>query len=300
MRNPTPVLGIHKLKAYADGRFGMDDRTQHPQFFCTFFEYICCIPRELPEDLAYLRWTPTIDDCPTISERISPFPMRRLKPYFLTIFTTYRCEYSKRARDWIANYPKDTLVSSLDLHLTQALSRLVNMGMTLKEIIFTVAELQRTCLDIHAFIDFKGVYLRRSVDEPHEVNPNLMGAFTQNFNTAYELFMRGIPVWYIRPSFRIAPDMNVRKHCDFEQPACVLDNWSGEDFPVLCEGYSGTVFQRHQQRIGMNILDLANPASIASNVSDISIAPNVTVSLASATRRPLPCTCTDFPSQTVI
>jgi hypothetical protein len=90
--------------------------------------------------------------------------------------------------------------------------------------------------------------------------------------------------------FQIAPDMNVQKHCNFEPSQCVQDNWSdGEDFPVLYEGFSGPVFHRYQQRIGMNILDLANPASIANNVSDISIAPNVTVSLAPAARRHSPC-----------
>ena len=61
---PTAPIGIRQLQARADGRFGLDDRTLHPQMYVLGFEYICCIPRK-DESRHMLWWTPTLADCST-------------------------------------------------------------------------------------------------------------------------------------------------------------------------------------------------------------------------------------------
>ena len=42
---PMAPIGICHIQAKADGRFGLDNHTLHPQMYVQNFEYICCIPR---------------------------------------------------------------------------------------------------------------------------------------------------------------------------------------------------------------------------------------------------------------
>jgi len=66
----TAPIGIHHIQAKADGCFGLDDRTLHPQMYIKSFEYICCIPL-CDQSRHMLWWTPTLDDCPMVPN--SPF-----------------------------------------------------------------------------------------------------------------------------------------------------------------------------------------------------------------------------------
>ncbi|KAH6860607.1 hypothetical protein BKA70DRAFT_1455464 [Coprinopsis sp. MPI-PUGE-AT-0042] len=42
---PFVVIGIRHVKAWRDGRYGLDDCTQHPQYFTEDFYWMSCIPR---------------------------------------------------------------------------------------------------------------------------------------------------------------------------------------------------------------------------------------------------------------
>ncbi|KAJ3497922.1 hypothetical protein NMY22_g19652 [Coprinellus aureogranulatus] len=279
---PVVQVGLQIVKAFANGRAGINDRTQHPQFYCTYFEYICCIPRSLPQ-FPFLHWTPTIDDCPLASARAAGIPLRYLKPEFRKVFEDYRIHYSRRCRAWLEDHPENTDLVTLDTHMSRCLSKLINTGMTFKELVFSVAEFQRSCLDVHAYLDFHMVYLKRSMDTVWPVNPNLMGAFTQDFNTAYDLHQRGIPVWYLRPSFRILPDMNVGAHHPFDPVDCILNDFAEggviDPYPVLRTCYPGTLLQCCFQRTGLAILDLISPSTVEQDITTLTLENGVTFSI---------------------
>ena len=88
---PTAPIGIQQLQARADGRFGLDDRTLHPQMYVLGFEYICCIPRK-DESRRMLWWTPTLADCPVVPN--SPFRSR---------FVSSNRSYCKGIRSFATN-----------------------------------------------------------------------------------------------------------------------------------------------------------------------------------------------------
>lgn len=268
---PTAPIGIRHIQAKADGRFGLDDRTLHPQMYVKGFEYICCIPIR-DQSRHMLWWTPTLDDCPMVPN--SPFSViiRVLKPELLKGYKDLRDKYvgligKREGRD------RSPLVGLLVTAMCQALDRLRSFGMTYKEILLAVAEFQRAVLDIHAWIDFVDVYQPRLFPGPNgvvkfEANQNLMGAITEKVQVAQQLHSMGIPVWLIRPSFRILPTMNVNVqstqiHCD----KIVLNHFKNgmgelDPYPVLATGPPSTELYRWTQRIGCAIMDLQDVTAI--------------------------------------
>ena len=67
---PMAPSSICHIQVKAEGHFGLDDRTLHPQMYVQSFEYIFCIPR-CDQSRHMLWWTPTLDDCPMVHN--SPF-----------------------------------------------------------------------------------------------------------------------------------------------------------------------------------------------------------------------------------
>ena len=57
---PMAPIGIRHIQAKADGCFGLDDRTLHPQMYVQSFEYICCIPKR-DQSRRMLWWMPTLN-----------------------------------------------------------------------------------------------------------------------------------------------------------------------------------------------------------------------------------------------
>ena len=162
---PTAPIGIRHIQAKADGRFGLDDRTLHPQMYVQSFEYICCIPRR-DESRHMLWWTPTLDDCPMVHNSPFSVTIRVLKPNLLNGYKDLRDKYvgliaKREGRD------RSPLAGLLVTAMCQALDRLRSFGMTYKEILLAVAEFQRAVLDIHAWINFIEVYQPRLFPGPN-------------------------------------------------------------------------------------------------------------------------------------
>lgn len=268
---PTATIGVRQLQARADGHFGLDDRTLHPQMYVRGFEYICCIPKR-DESRRMLWWTPTLADCPMVPN--SPFSIiiRVLKPSLLQGYKELRDKYvgligKREGRE------RSPLAGLLVTTMCQCLDKLRSFGMTYKEIVLAVAEFQQAVLDIHAWIDYVDVYQPCLYPGPdgvvkHEPNQNLMGAFTENVAIAQQLHAMGIPVWLIRPSFRILPTMNVnmyslQQHDDQIVFRHFADGAGNQDpYPMLAVGPPSTELYRWMQRIGCAIMDVRDVTAI--------------------------------------
>jgi hypothetical protein len=95
-----------------------------------------------------------------------------------------------------------------------------------------------------------------------------MGAFTVKVAVAQQLHAMGIPVWLIRPSFRILPTMNVggpslQQHCDTVVLRHFADGLGKPDpYPVLTVGPPSAELYRWMQRIGCAIMDVQDVTAI--------------------------------------
>jgi hypothetical protein len=274
---PFVVIGIRHVKARRDGRYGLDDRTQHPQYFTEDFYWMCCIPRAV-EDRPYLRWTPTYEDCTIV---VPHTQLRVLDPLILCEFASYRDHYSDEVVMHFATHRRNSHLASISAHMTQLFERLGSVPMVFKHIVFYVAEFQAACLDIHAWMDWTSAteysYERRRCPAlpVAPVKHNRMGAFTESIEAAQQLHERGVPVWLLRPSDAIIVGGNERYRTSIHSivqpnpPQVITDDFREDEqhdpFPVICVGLPCTFLYQSMQRIGARIVDLRLPTAIGLN-----------------------------------
>ncbi|KAH6904760.1 hypothetical protein BKA70DRAFT_1431658 [Coprinopsis sp. MPI-PUGE-AT-0042] len=274
---PFVVIGVRHVKARRDGRYGLDDRTQHPQYFTEDFYWMCCIPRTV-EDRPYLRWTPTHEDCNIVAHRTQ---LRVLNESILSEFTSYATHYSNEVASYFGRHSRNSHLAAISSHMVQLSNRLRSVPMIFKHIVFYVAEFQAACLDIHGWLDWtlatEYSYERQRCPAlpVAEVNSNRMGAFTESIEAAQQLYERGIPVWLLRPSHAIITDgplpfrTSIHSMAQPNPPQVVMDDFNEngvyDPFPVICVGLPCTYLYQSMQRIGARIVDLRLPTAIGLN-----------------------------------
>ncbi|KAH7918379.1 hypothetical protein BV22DRAFT_998448, partial [Leucogyrophana mollusca] len=95
--------------------------------------------------------------------------------------------------------------------------------LTFRDTLLHVAEYQHNCLDLLAFYEWvttirERLLLRAEGDEPYEVDPTWMGAFTDDPIVLQRLFAVGVPVWYIRPKSSLTIDTVIDAHVSMSKP----------------------------------------------------------------------------------
>ncbi|KAH6874805.1 hypothetical protein BKA70DRAFT_1128845 [Coprinopsis sp. MPI-PUGE-AT-0042] len=175
--------------------------------------------------------------------------------------------------------------------MCQTLERLCT-GLLFKDIIWTVAEFRRTCLDIHGWLNYVTVYYPRQFDfsKTYPVDKSVMGAFTFSDQIASQCLKMGVPVYLIRPNFLISPITNVAQDAErtfMKAKSNVVTDDYEEDgvlspYPDLFHGLPGVEQQKALQRIGCQVLDLKDvcrvddgpPSPSASRLSVPSASPS--------------------------
>ncbi|RDB15399.1 hypothetical protein Hypma_004551 [Hypsizygus marmoreus] len=274
---PEAVLGRRPVRARKDGRYGLQDRTIHPQYYAASFEYICCIPRhpEDPKDPLQLMWfTPQASDTDLVKGMAFDVNLRKLNEYHLNALRKYRDMCIDLCRQYEKHKGHAELIGLLESTMCHCFNKLASTAMTFKQLTLAVAELQRIMLDIHAIIDYSRLFYPRLFPKPDdrgkvvEVDHTRMGAFTEDVLIAEQLLQMGIPVWLLRPVTTIPPDMNMFEESPMKPPMdMVIEDWGGDQlgdrpFPVIYEGPPGTERLRATQRIGCVFRDLREVSAV--------------------------------------
>ncbi|KAG6836295.1 hypothetical protein H0H93_009388 [Arthromyces matolae] len=274
---PTFNVGSHETFMRADGRFAMDDRTLWPQFFCERFEYIAAIPRRhqffnrdhLDEPMDIMWWTPTNIDFERIDgDTLSHYAgvpngvvLGRLPDRRILELRVIKDQCVRSAQEYVAKHGRST-VGLLAQSLRHTWARITAIPFTFREMIVHVAELQRTCLDIKAFLDYHTIYLPRLTMTDDElkdisVNHNIWGAVTTDARIVQDMVRMRIPVWHLRPSYQLPHNINI---ISVEIPTpphrMVITTLDNTPERIIFSGGPGTQRQMSMQRIGCIYLDL--------------------------------------------
>jgi hypothetical protein len=252
-------------RARKDGLYGFQDRSCAPQLYCEGFVYYCTIPTFCTQ-LPRLWWTPTKADTFIIPGNGLNIPLRCLRTDIITEFKSYRGWYiTEVGKAFDKHKKRETGPSLLVTHMCQTLERLCT-GLLFKDIIWTVAEFRRTCLDIHGWLNYVNIYYPRQFefDTTYPVDHGVMGAFTFSDQIAAQCLKMGVPVYLIRPNFLISSITNVAHNAERTlmkaNPAIITDDYEEDGvpspFPDLYHGLPGVEQQKALQRIGCQVLDL--------------------------------------------
>ncbi|RDB15391.1 hypothetical protein Hypma_004633 [Hypsizygus marmoreus] len=269
---PKVKLGIRKVYLRADGRFGLEDRSIWPQFYSLGFEYIICIPRKpdnANDPMSVLWWTPKDDDLMPIQGNSVDITLYNLHPARMAHLQVWRDRLVNEANKYQKTHKRSPLLGLITTALRHTWIRITLAPMTKREVVQLVTELQRFCLDTQAWLDYVLIYTPRLYASDDDlknlpVAHHLMGAVTESDAIAMQLFQMRIPVFHVRPSFKLSKSMNIVYNVPYQLPVdVVLGSYPGEPFPVICHQSPGTVMLQATQQIGCIFLDLFKDVSTA-------------------------------------
>ncbi|KAJ7159807.1 hypothetical protein C8R43DRAFT_993620 [Mycena crocata] len=203
---PTLPTSSGKLSIRTDMRFGPDDPTLWPHIFSHEFCHFGAIPRRSQAD-ALMWWNPQPSDfvCPqsgkTLTRGLGKLSQRRFSGLASLVhgalgrYKAYTESTSPPAKimPWLNGY-----VQSLRL----GLDRLQSLPSTYSRMVLGVTTLQRSYLELTAFLDYMIVYKPRMEDPNTAIEgppDERLGVFTFDGEIAQKLYMAKLPYWYIRP-----------------------------------------------------------------------------------------------------
>ena len=251
---PEPHNSEEELHTRLDGRFGIADCFQWPQLYCDEYRYAICIRRKehypSSDPLSWAWYRPTIEDFVPLPN--AAFQVGTLKMEKATGVASLGRIASERYKEWKdTRGDKQDIVSRMLQSLRLDIMLLLNHPLTFRDIVVFVAQAQRYCLDILAFLDYV-IYVQPRIayptGPPLPVRSHWMGCFTQSTKICNELFHAGVPVWLIRPRHTITSQTNVERHVKFTFPDEIIRSTyskGGRPHPFDCLYRGPGGFSRH-------------------------------------------------------
>jgi hypothetical protein len=198
-----PLGGDRKVFLRSNLRFGDDDELQWPQPFIVNYGHLACI-RKCPTSSSRYQCLSKLWELPS---RADFFPdggilsgIGKLRHAFFG--EVKRCAELTLERAALPQFTNIVLVSELVTTLKLLLHHLEFISTTLRTMQIIVRETQRICLELRALLDFEEIFKPRMAQGMSVtcVDPDIIGAFTNDLGVCDALFRAGIPVWLVRPS----------------------------------------------------------------------------------------------------
>ncbi|KAF8062586.1 hypothetical protein FPV67DRAFT_1673056 [Lyophyllum atratum] len=288
---PKTILGPRVVRARADGRYELNDRTLHPQYYSMGFQWMGCIPRrpDPHHELAILWLTPQLTDTVIVPNPGFNIILRRLRPDLLDKLAALRDGYIKRCRTYEEKKDRQELMGLLETGMCQCISVMKHTAMEYRDIVRYFAEVAKNILDLHGLLDYLTIFYPRlfpttvdrvwlsGINKLELCDRSRMGAFTEDPTVANQLFAMGLPVWLLRPCEKFSREVTNIYHGtrETETPNIVYDDYGdlrdqtdGPAYPTIYKGNPGLEMNQKLQRIGCRFQDLIEVTAVAGDGPD--------------------------------
>ncbi|KAJ3563556.1 hypothetical protein NP233_g8867 [Leucocoprinus birnbaumii] len=238
---PLVNVGQQVISIYVDGRWGAEDYAQWPQWYFDgreHFPYILRKPsaealREHP--LRRLWWNMTEVDF----ERNPGDEDGKLEQSIAQELFDIRTQLMEEVKLCVCN---DGLVwSKLQAcagKMRQCTSTLLYTPQPYLVAMLTLAAAQRYCLETRAMLDrIADIGKNHASDDYPPANHSLLGCITNRVPVVYEMYEKGIPVWFVWPLSRVTSDTSIVAQGLVLLPAefgVELKRWPGA--PIFYQG----------------------------------------------------------------
>lgn len=163
--------------------------------------------------------------------------------------------------------------------MRMSISTLRHVIQTFHNVLFSVTAAQRFYLETRAILDkMRKFDPRISTGTKHDVDLSIIGTVTDRPSLVYELFYKGVPVWFVRRAGMIPRTINIIDQVTVTNPhpslGVILQRWPGA--PVFYSGprSPGMYFATNQWRPGSIDLSSVNPENwIVTSHEDPVVAP---------------------------
>ncbi|KAI0642501.1 hypothetical protein C8Q79DRAFT_1002921 [Trametes meyenii] len=206
---PRPPLGVKEVFLHDDCRYGEVDPIQWPQLHSPGYEYLCAVSRPIHHGhrLAPVWWTPDQDEDFELLPGSIVKCLGLLKPSCLE--------------------PLSVLVDTLIFPCT------------FRDVLMQVRAVQQFWLMASAFLDYYGIYTRLGSSK-NPLNRGLMGTFTSDPVVVQQLFLWGIPVWWLRQERTITEDTRIYAQEDVIEPPQIFQLKRATGAEAIYHGMVGT------------------------------------------------------------
>lgn len=205
---PEPSLGSKEVCIRADGRFGLEDPVQWPQFVDPDGRWLAAILRR-PSDpnhrLQPIWMGVTLQDfvpSGSLIRQLGKLSQKRqdeLLPLVREMGTMARSVQK-------ANPERSgTLLPSICSQMEDAFDRL-NLPSSYRDIVQQVRLVQRYWLYSQEIITWFGDLCLLMPGNRHPLRPDLMGVFSSDPADVNRLYLMGVPIWYLRHQRQVAHD----------------------------------------------------------------------------------------------
>jgi hypothetical protein len=149
-------------------------------------------------------------------------------------------------------------------------------------IVLTVAAAQRACLSTRAILDKIKKWDPMSLATSSPVDNRIIGCVTDRLSVVYDMFERGVPVWYVRPINYLPHDINIISPEPVVQPknaGIIITPW--KKAPIFYRGALSPKIHTAINRWKPGTLDIRFLPGVSEN----------NVSEPELNTRPAPCEC---------
>jgi hypothetical protein len=238
------------------------------------------------DPLSILWWTPQPADFIRIEGSDVDVVLGRLPKKHIGALEYWRDQLLSEVRAYQASNKRHDLLWLLTTSMRHAFLQITIVPMTRRQMTENVPDFQCFCLDVRALLDYLTIYQPRLSAPDEETDPlpvsfHLMGAFTEDNTTVMELVKMKIPVWHIRPSYKLLPDMNIRQVVQLSTPHdMITQHYRPDHFPIVCTQGPGTIRLVATQCVGASCINL---------FKDVSTMPDPPTTMEDEGARPAPC-----------
>jgi hypothetical protein len=192
-----PLGGDCSIFLWSNLCFGDDNELQWPQPFVINYGHLACIRKHPTLKYRYLWELPSRADF-ILDDGILAGIGKLCYAFFGGM---QHCSSAILEQAALPKFASIVLVSELVTTLKLLLHHLEFISTTFRTMQIIVRGTQRICLELRALLDFEEIFRPRMAQgmPVTSVNPNIIGAFTNDLGTCDALFRAGIPVWLVRP-----------------------------------------------------------------------------------------------------
>lgn len=238
---PLLNLGPQVVAMCTDGRWGAEDWGQWPQWYFIGQDHYAYILRKpdisaLPDHPLRRCWW---NICETDFRRDQGLEFGLLSPDIAAEFHTIQENLMNEVKSCAcsngADYQK---LAECSAKMRHCISTLRFTPLPFNSVTLTVASAQRYCLETRAMLDKIAMSKNPPFQTTYPPGDNTrLGCVTDRITLVHELYERGIPVWYVRPSSQVPLNTNIVQQAPVIRPSRVgIQTKRWPNAPIFYQG----------------------------------------------------------------
>jgi hypothetical protein len=244
---PEPLVGIRRVRGREDGRFGLDDFTQHPQVFSPNLPHLPFVLRKLKDSTNFL-WRELKEgdvNLKSLPGYAGSLQLQRGTADFLIQKGEVLLGKCREVSKKIPAHRRPALLMSLPVQMMFLAHAVRDSVYDFRQLKYMVAGFQRFYLESLAMHDYCVYWMAKMattalLNEGSSVKlrDNLMGTFTDDPVMMMKFKQHGVPVWGVRRTKEVPLSLSIMQVVEITQ-ATVNTADANPPFRVLYEGYAG-------------------------------------------------------------